>query len=81
MTLQAWVALALHLVAGFFYLLSGLLAPPYAVASLMVLWLILLWWLIRLRHERWRVMIVPGAAVAAWFAVLLLGDAFLGWTA
>lgn len=81
MTLQGWVAFALHLVAGFFYLLSGLLAPPYAVAGLVVVWLILLWWLIRLRHERWRVMIVPGVAVAAWFTVLLLGDAFLGWTA
>lgn len=81
MSIQAWLALALHLVVLSFYVLSGLLAPPYAVVLLLCLWLLLLWWLFRLRHERWKAMTVPAVAVAVWFTVLMLGDAFLGWTA
>lgn len=76
-----WVALALHALAGFFYALSGLLAPPYGVAFLALIWLSLLWWLIRLRKEGLRALLAPAAAMALWFLVMFLGDQLLGWTA
>lgn len=71
----------LHLVAGLIYALSGLLAPPYGVAFLGLLWVALLWWLIRLRAQGRRPLLAPVAAVALWFLVMFLGDKLLGWTA
>ncbi len=57
-------------------------APWWAVALLLVVWVLLLvvacaWWTPR---PRW----VPGVAVFAvvlWFAVVTAGGAWLGWTA
>lgn len=81
MTGPVWLALLLHLAAGYLYVLSGLVAPPYAVIGLLVVWVLLLWWLFRIRHQRWKTLVVPAAAVVIWFTVLMLGDFFLGWTA
>ena len=68
--------------AFFLYAASGLLAPWWAVAGLLVVWVLLLvvalaWWSL---HPRW----VPGLAVVAvvfWFAVVTAGGAFLDWNA
>lgn len=81
MKVQGLIALGLHLVAGYFYVLSGLVAPPYAITGLILLWVLLLWWLTRMRQDSWKVLIVPMVAAALWFTVLMLGEAFLGWTA
>lgn len=80
MKVQGVIALGLHLVAGYFYVLSGLVAPPYAVVSLLAFWLLLLWCLIRMPQGHWKVLIVPAVARIVWFSVLMLGDVFLGWT-
>lgn len=80
--LARWVGLALHLVAGFFYLAAGLLAPPYAVAGLLAVWVVLLVLAIwQWRRRPWWVLATPFVAAAIWFGVLSLGDIFLGWTA
>lgn len=81
MTVPAWIALLLHLAVGYFYVLSGLVAPEWAVLGLLAVWLLLLWWLIRLRRERWKPLMIPATAAAVWFGVLMLGDIVLGWTA
>lgn len=81
MTVTAWIALLLHLGVGYFYLLAGLLAPRWAVAGLLGMWFVLLWWLIRLRQEQWKPLVIPVAGAAVWFGVLMLGDILLGWTA
>lgn len=68
--------------AFFLYAASGLLAPGWAVAVLLVVWAVLLfvgtaWWSL---HPAW----VPWLAVFAvvlWFLVMLAGGAWLGWTA
>lgn len=68
--------------AFFLYAASGLLAPWWGVALLMVVWLALfvqacLWWT---PHPR-RVPLLPLVAVVLWFLVLTAGGAWLGWTA
>ncbi len=74
----AWV---LHLVAGFFYVFSGLLAPAWAVGVLMAIWFGLAFMLARRNEAGARSLTIPAAAAAIWFVVLGLGDRFLGWTA
>ncbi|HWC13493.1 MAG TPA: hypothetical protein VG929_02720 [Actinomycetota bacterium] len=81
MTVMAWIALLLHLAVGYFYVLSGLVAPQWAVAGLLGIWLVLLWGLMHLRRERWKPLVIPAIAAALWFGVLMLGDVLLGWTA
>lgn len=81
MTVPAWIALLLHLAVGYFYVLAGLVAPQWAVVGLLGVWLLLAWYLIRLRRERWKTLLIPAAAAAVWFGVLMLGDVFLDWTA
>lgn len=81
MKVQGLIALGLHLVAGYFYVLSGLVAPLYAMIALLVFWVLLLWWLTRMPQGSWKVLIVPAVAGVVWFSVLMLGDVFLGWTA
>jgi hypothetical protein len=76
-----WLAVLLHLVVGFFYLASGLLAPLWAVAGLAIIWIVLA----ALAVWQWRtrpgwVIATPFCAAAIWFTVLWLGDVFLGWT-
>lgn len=77
-----WVAIALFLGTGLFYLAAGLLVP---VVGLIVLWLI---WLAGLvgtivwarRQPGWS-LLAPVIAVGFWFAYVSLGSAVFGWTA
>ena len=68
--------------AFFLYAASGLVAPPWGVAVLLLVWLALFvlavrWWT---PHPR-RLLLLPVVAVALWFGLLTAGDVFLGWTA
>lgn len=78
----AGVTTAGMLVALWLYSVSGLVAPPWAVVLLLIVWLVLAVVAVRVHRRRgaWS-LLVPVAAVALWFAVLGLGDAVLGWTA
>ncbi|GHJ47847.1 hypothetical protein Cs7R123_51890 [Catellatospora sp. TT07R-123] len=76
------VGLAGHLLLSVWYAASGLLAPGWAVAVLMVVWAALFiasirWW----RTRPWWVLAVPVAALAFWLGLLTAGEAWLGWTA
>jgi len=81
-----WLALLLHVLVGFPYLVSGLVAPGYGVIALMGIWIGLLVLLLRMRSTRpLLALLVPPAALAIWYAVLalggsLLGGSLLGWT-
>ncbi|MDQ4148648.1 MAG: hypothetical protein M3164_01445 [Actinomycetota bacterium] len=74
------VALLLHLVAGYFFLSSGLLAPLWAVALLLVVWVILLIVGIRNRDRPATVLLIPLLDVAVWFIVVQGGVLIFGWT-
>lgn len=77
-----WAGFVLMIPLGFLYLISGLLAPPYAVGILSAIWVLLLIAGIRLHRRRpWLVFAIPFIGLAVWFAVITLGDVFLGWTA
>lgn len=87
-TKQPWFAAAVvlavlaHLVIGYFYLASGLMAPLWAVSLLLVWWLVLVYAVVRLvRRRSYLVLLVPVVAAATWFAVMGFGGAVLGWTA
>lgn len=78
----AVVAGAAHLVVGFFYLISGLAVPGYALLPLWVWWGVLTAVLIRLAvRGSWWTLAVPVVAFATWWLVLTFGDAVLSWTA
>jgi hypothetical protein len=76
------VAALAHVVVGFFYLTSGLVAPLWAIVGLLVVWCALAMALGRLARRRsfW-VLAVPVVAAVVWVAVLSAGGAWLGWTA
>ena len=76
-----WFALAclLHLVAGFFYISSGLIAPLWAVLVLIAIWIALAVGLIRRRATGARTLLVPTVAAAIWFVAISAGEMFLGW--
>lgn len=67
---------------AFHYLMTGLLAPIPATVAMLVVWCAFLAGAIVLYRCRpaW-VLAVPFVAMALWYAVLGLGDAYLGWTA
>jgi hypothetical protein len=78
----AVVSGVLHLVVGYFYLASGLLAPLAALIPLWIWWLLLGWELVRLtRRNSWWTPAVPLVAIATWAIVLTLGEQLWGWTA
>jgi hypothetical protein len=76
------VALALHLVVGYFVLASGLVAPLWAVLMLVLIWVIalILGWRIWRSHPAVAVA-VPVVTALIWLAVIAAGGQFLGWTA
>ena len=77
-----WLGLAALLSTSVFYLASGLLAPGWAVALLLVVWLTLVVAavvLLRRRQPLW-VLLTPVAAALIWFAALTAGERWLGWT-
>jgi hypothetical protein len=77
-----WIGLAGHLVALVWYAASGLVAPAWALACLLAVWVGVLVVAVRLRTRRplWT-LLVPVADIAVWFAAISAGDAFLDWTA
>ncbi|HJR45762.1 MAG TPA: hypothetical protein VJ927_09175 [Actinomycetota bacterium] len=76
-----WFALAclLHLVAGFFYISSGLIAPLWAVLVLIAIWIGLAVLLVRRRRTGPETLLIPVLAGATWFVLISLGEMFLGW--
>ena len=78
----AVLAGAAHLVVGYFYLVSGLVAPLYAVVLLLIWWGVQAWYLVRLaRRGSWWTPLVPVVAAASWWLVLMFGGYVLGWQA
>lgn len=76
------LALVALLVVGFVYVTSGLVAPLWAVAGLMIFWVVLVVLGLRwFREHPWRLLALPVVAVLVWFTVLTLGERLLGWTA
>lgn len=75
-------AAAGQLVAGYLYLVSGLVAPGWAVVLFLAWWLVLTFIGVRLalRRSYW-LLLVPVVAVATWVGSMWLGGAVLGWTA
>lgn len=77
-----WLGLVAHLALGAWYAASGLVAPAWAVAGLVLVWLVLLAVAIRLLRRRPALVpLVPLSAVLIWLAVVSAGDVWLGWTA
>ena len=77
----AGVALLALLAQAPFYFAAGLVAPGWAVALLIVVWLVLValgvaWF----RRRPWWVVPLPVIAAAIWFGGISAGEAFLGWT-
>ncbi len=78
----ATLAGAAHLVVGFFYAVSGLAIPLYALAPLWIFWIALAFYLLKLAIRRsWWTPAVPVVAAAVLVLTAVIGDAFLGWTA
>jgi hypothetical protein len=78
----AGLSAAAHLVVGVFYVSSGLVAPGWAVAVLLVWWVLLAVQLSRLAlHGSWWTPAVPVVGFASWYVVLTVGERLLGWTA
>jgi hypothetical protein len=80
-TWHRWVGLLVQVAVGVFPLASsGLFAPPWALALIAVGWacgVVLAWRLGRTRPIL--AMAVPVVTVAVWFALLTVGDRWLGW--
>ena len=76
-----WITGVLHLLALWPYAISGLVAPGWAVLSLLVLWAVLGIVAVAV-HRRWGGLaaLVPLFAVALWFLLLTLGEQLLGCT-
>jgi hypothetical protein len=78
----AAVALAAMLALGPFVLASGLMAPAWAVAGLVLVWCTLFvlgcWWI---RRKPLWVVPLPFLMAAVWLGGISAGDAWLGWTA
>lgn len=76
------VAALAQLMAGFYYLASGLVAPLWAIALLGAWWVVLTVIGVRLvRHRSYLVLLVPVVAAATWWGVMVFGGSVLGWTA
>ncbi len=78
-----WASLVLHLAVAVFPLsASGLMAPPWALAVIALGWLVGLIAVWRIGSRRpFAALLVPIGTVAAWFALMSMGEFLLGWTA
>jgi hypothetical protein len=77
----AWLGLSLHGLLVVPYLLSGLLAPLWAVGVLWTVWTALL--IVALGQRRKRPLLValtPVIGLGTWIAALWAGTALLGWS-
>jgi hypothetical protein len=72
----------LHLPVLFLFVVSGLVAPGWAVLALLALWVLLGWAAYRV-HRRWGAVsaLVPLLAVVLWVGLMTAGEQLLGWTA
>ncbi len=75
------VAGLVHAALGVTVSVSGLIMPTTAVRLLALLWIAGVVGMIRSRHRPALLLAVPVASWAVWFAVVALGEAWLGWTA
>ncbi len=76
-----WAGLLGHLATLPWFAASGLLAPGWAVAALLVAWAgLLAVAVVLLRRRPVFTPLVPLAALALWWGTLSAGEAFLGWT-
>lgn len=81
-TLARWLGLILFLPVGWLYLVSGLVAPFWAVLVLWAIWLVILAGIIKAWRTRpWLVLAAPFLAFLIWAGILWIGDQLLGWTA
>lgn len=77
-----WLGLAGHAFMLFWYAVSGLVAPAWAIVLLFAIWAGLLGVAIRLLRRRpVLVPLVPVAAALIWVGTISAGEAWLGWTA
>ena len=77
-----WLGFLTHLAMVLLFAASGLVAPGWAVAGLLVVWFFLVGVSWRMLQQRplWT-LAVPVLDIALWLSVVSLGDAVLGWTA
>jgi hypothetical protein len=76
-----WVGLAAHLALFIWYAASGLVAPGWAVAVLLLVWAGFLALAIRLLVIRpLFVPLVPLTALLFWIMAISMGEAYLNWT-
>lgn len=78
-----WGSLLLHVAVAVFPLsASGLMTPPWGLAVIALGWLVGLVAVWRI-GRRWpfAALLVPVVTIAAWFALMSIGDSLLGWTA
>lgn len=71
----------MHLIVGVFVFSSGLIAPAWAVATLVLLWLVAAVVLWRVRRRPIVALLVPLVTAGLWWAAVTAGDTWLGWTA
>ena len=63
-----------------FYFASGLMAPGWAVAAFVLIWIaLLLTGLVWFRRRPWWVPALPIAGALIWWGGMTAGEAFLGW--
>lgn len=71
-----------HLVPGYFMLVSGLVAPLWAIVMMLAIWVVLAVVLVRMvRAGSWLTPLIPIIAMAIWWGTIMLGGNVLGWTA
>ena len=80
-TFWPFAGMILMAAAFFLYGASALVAPWWAVALLMLAWLLMFvkacsWWT---PHPQ-RIVVLGAVAIVVWFATLLSGAALLGWS-
>ena len=77
------LAIVLHAGVGFIYVVSGLVAPLWGVALLIVLWLGMSVFLVRALRagNPWEALAVPVAGGVLWFAVVQGLGSLFDWTA
>lgn len=72
----------MHMAIGFLVAVSSLVAPPWGVLVLWVVWIAASMWAIRAwRRHPLATFAAAGATIAFWVAFVSFGDLVLGWTA
>jgi len=75
-----WIGIAAHLVVGYLYLASGLVAPTYGIIILWVIWAALLALaIVMLRRSPAWTLLIPLVALGVLYGGIALGESLLGW--